>query len=298
MAEIKHFSFDTDAQTLINAVKEDGAVIIDDVLSAEFIAELRTQTDPYMESSNWGFDDFAGFKTTRTGGLMVRSQKCRELIAHPGILALCKLFLEPYCQTVQLHLTQIIRIGPGETAQQIHRDRWAWGSHLPHVEPQFNTIWAITDFTSENGATQVVPGSTQWPDDATIEPEQITQAEMRAGSVLVYSGSVFHGGGENLSDADRIGINITYTLGWLRQEENQYLTCPPEIAKDLDQPLQELIGYSMGQYALGYYTPPGKPGEHPEIVPPQYALGHKIEGSMLGTSAELEALREDISGQG
>ena len=225
---------------------------------------------------------------------MVRSQKCRELIAHPEILAPCKLFLEPYCQTVQLHLTQIIRIGPGETAQLIHRDRWAWGSHLAHVEPQFNTIWAITDFTSENGATQVVPGSTLWPDDVEIEPEQVTQAEMRAGSVLVYSGSVFHGGGENRSDADRIGINITYTLGWLRQEENQYLTCPPEIAKDFDQPLQELIGYSMGQYALGYYTPPGQPGEHPEIVPPQYALGHAIEGAMLGTSAELEALQEDI----
>ena len=82
---------------------------------------------------NLGFDDFAGFKTTRTGGLMVRSQKCRELIAHPDILAPCKLFLEPYCQTMQLHLTQIIRIGPGETAQLIHRDRWAWGSHLAHA---------------------------------------------------------------------------------------------------------------------------------------------------------------------
>ena len=228
----------------------------------------------------------------------VRSQKCRELIAHPDILAPCKLFLEPYCQTVQLHLTQIIRIGPGETAQLIHRDRWAWGSHLAHVEPQFNTIWAITDFTSENGATQVVPGSTQWPDDVQISPDQITQAEMRAGSVLVYSGSVFHGGGENRSDADRIGINITYTLGWLRQEENQYLTCPPEIAKDLERPLQELIGYSMGQYALGYYTPPGGPGENPEIVPPQYALGHEIEGGMLGTSDELDALQNEVAGQG
>lgn len=228
---------------------------------------------------------------------MVRSKKCRELVAHPDILAPCKLFLEPYCQTVQLHLTQIIRIGPGETAQLIHRDRWAWGSHLAHVEPQFNTIWAITDFNSENGATQVVPGSTQWPDDVKIEPEQITQAEMRAGSVLMYSGSVFHGGGENRSDTDRIGINITYTLGWLRQEENQYLTCPPEIAKDLERPLQELIGYSMGQYALGYYTPPGGPGEHPEIVPPQYALGHDIEVGMLGTPDELDALQTDIARQ-
>ena len=297
MPEIRHFTLDTNAQTLADAVTEDGAIIIDNVLNPEFIAELRSETDPYMEGSNLGFDDFAGLKTTRTGGLMVRSKKCRELIAHPNILAPCKLFLELYCQTVQLHLTQIIRIGPGETAQLIHRDRWAWGSHLAHVEPQFNTIWAITDFTSENGATQVVPGSTRWPDDAQIEPDQITQAEMRAGSVLVYSGSVFHGGGENRSDADRIGINITYTLGWLRQEENQYLTCPPELAKDLERPLQELIGYSMGQYALGYFTPPGGPGEHPEIVSPQYALGHDIEGGMLGTSDELDALQTDIARQ-
>ena len=154
MPDIRHFSLDTDAQTVADAVKEDGAIIIDKLLSPEFIAKLTAETDPYMEGSNLGFDDFAGFKTTRTGGLMVRSQQCRELIAHPDILAPCKLFLEPYCQTVQLHLTQIIRIGPGETAQLIHRDRWAWGSHLAHVEPQFNTIWAITDFTSENGATR------------------------------------------------------------------------------------------------------------------------------------------------
>ena len=294
MPDIRHFSLDTDAQTLADAVKEDGAIIIDDVLSPEFIAQLRTETDPYMEGSNLGFDDFAGFKTTRTGGLMVRSQKCRELIAHPDILAPCKLFLEPYCQTVQLHLTQIIRIGPGETAQLIHRDRWAWGSHLAHVEPQFNTIWAITDFTSENGATQVVPGSTQWPDDVKIEPEQVTQATMRAGSVLVYSGSVFHGGGDNRSDADRIGINITYTLGWLRQEENQYLSCPPELAKDLSRTLQELAGYAMGQYALGYYTPPGAHGEEPEVVPPQYALGIRKDLSSMGGTGDLEALQRAL----
>ena len=295
MPEIRHFSLNTNAQVLADAVKEDGAIIIDDVLSAEFIAELRGETDPYMEGSNLGFDDFAGFKTTRTGGLMVRSQKCRELIAHPDILAPCKLFLEPYCQTVQLHLTQIIRIGPGETAQLIHRDRWAWGSHLAHLEPQFNTIWAITDFTSENGATQVVPGSTQWPDDQEIQPEQITQAEMKAGSVLVYSGSVFHSGGANTSDQDRIGINITYALGWLRQEENQYLSCPPELAKDLSPTLQGLAGYAMGQYALGYFTPPGAPGEGPEVVPPQYALGITESHSTMGGVGDLEALEKALS---
>lgn len=295
MPNLQHLPADAESSAIVSAVQQDGAVILDDVLSEGFIAALREETDPYMEHTSNGEDHFAGYKTTRTGGLLVRSAKCRGLIEHESILAPCNEFLSPYCERVQLHLTQIIRIRPGETAQTIHRDRWAWGKHLSHLEPQFNTIWAITDFTAENGATQVVPGSTQWPDDQEIQPEQITQAEMKAGSVLVYSGSVFHGGGANTSDQDRIGINITYALGWLRQEENQYLSCPPELAKDLSPTLQGLAGYAMGQYALGYFTPPGAPGEGPEVVPPQYALGITESLSTMGGVGDLEALEKALS---
>ena len=295
MTPLQHLPADAESNAIVAAVQQDGAVILDDVLSDGFIAALREETDPYMEHTSNGEDHFAGHHTTRTGGLLVRSEKCRELIEHQTILNPCNEFLAPYCERVQLHLTQIIRIRPGETAQTIHRDRWAWGKHLSHLEPQFNTIWAITDFTSENGATQVVPGSTQWPDDQEIQPEQITRAEMKAGSVLVYSGSVFHGGGANTSDQDRIGINITYALGWLRQEENQYLSCPPELAKDLSPTLQGLAGYAMGQYALGYFTPPGGPGEGPEVVPPQYALGITESLSTMGGVGDLEALERALS---
>jgi len=294
MTEIKHFSSKTDAKTIAEVLSEDGALIIDNVVSSDFIAELRSETDPYMNHTSNGEDPFAGFNTTRTGGLLIRSEKCRELIEHSTIGEPCREFLAPFCERVQLHLTQIIRIRPGETAQAIHRDRWAWGKHLSHLEPQFNTIWALTDFTTKNGATQVVPGSTKWPDDQKIKPEQITQAEMKAGSVLVYSGSVFHGGGTNNSDQDRVGLNITYALGWLRQEENQYLSCPPELAKDLSPALQELAGYAMGQYALGYYTPPGGPGEAPEVVPPQYALGLRQDLSTMGGTGDLEALQKAL----
>ena len=295
MIRLQHLPADTESSAIVAAVQQDGAVILDDVLNDGFIAALREETDPYMEHTSNGEDHFAGHHTTRTGGLLVRSEKCRELIEHQTILNPCNEFLAPYCERVQLHLTQIIRIRPGETAQTIHRDRWAWGKHLSHLEPQFNTIWAITDFTPENGATQVVPGSTQWPDDQEIQPEQITRAEMKAGSVLVYSGSVFHGGGSNTSDQDRIGINITYALGWLRQEENQYLSCPPELAKDLSPTLQGLAGYAMGQYALGYFTPPGAPGEGPEVVPPQYALGITESHSTMGGVGDLEALEKALS---
>lgn len=279
---LKHLSRDTDPEVISKILAMDGALIVDDVVSEAFIAELRHETDPYIEQTSNGHDAFSGESTTRTGGLLYRSGKCRELIAHPSILAASETFLSPFCERVQLHLTQIIRIRPGETAQPLHRDKWAWGKHLAHIEPQFNTIWALTDFTAENGATQVVPGSPSWPDEQVISEDQITQAEMKAGSVLIYSGSVFHGGGENRSQCDRIGINITYALGWLRQEENQYLSCPPGLAKELPKALQDLAGYSMGQYALGYYSPPGNPGEHPELVSPGYALGQEVQASSFG----------------
>jgi len=192
---------------------------------------------------------------------------------HATVRGVCDRVLLPNCERYQLHLGQVIRIMPGQAAQPIHRDRWAWGARLRGFEPQLNTIWALTDFTTENGATRVVPGSSDWPDDRKAEAHEITQAVMDAGAVLLYTGTVFHGGGENRSDGDRTGLNITYALGWLRQEENQYLSCPPEIARTLDPELQALIGYSMGQYALGYYTPPLPPGAGPEVVPPEQIGG-------------------------
>ena len=120
---------------------------------------------------------------------------------------------------------------------------------------------------------------------------------MKAGSVLIYSGSVMHSGGANVSDGDRLGLNLTYALGWLRQEENQYLACPPEIARTLDPELQHLIGYAMGQYALGYYTPPLPPGEGPEVVSPDFALGASVTQSQLGAASSLDSLKTAILGE-
>ena len=298
MVQLQHFAEHASRDDMLAALKADGAIIIDDVMSAEDLAQIRAECDPYMEASANGDDDFTGRLTTRTGGLVSRSAKCRDLIADKTILGLCDGFLLENCERYQLHLTQIIRLRPTQTAQAINRDRWAWGTHLAHVEPQLNTIWAFSDFTAENGATNVVPGSTQCPDNRVPTPEEITQATMRAGSVLVYTGSVFHGGGENKSDGDRIGLNLTYALGWLRQEENQYLSTPPELAAKLNPAFQELIGYAMGQYALGYYTPPGAPGEHPELSPPQYALGRGDEVSgQLGSPEDLEVLAAQTSGK-
>jgi len=277
------------ADEILAVLKRDGALILKDALTPAQLAQVRAETMPYIEATEFGRDDFTGHLTTRTGALVARSPACREMVANKIIVEAANAFLKPFCERIQLHLTQVIRITPGQKKQQIHRDRWAWGTYLKNIEPQFNTIWAITDFTKENGATQVCPGSLDWPDDYQPKDDQIGYAEMSAGSVLIYSGGVFHGGGANVSNGDRIGINITYTLGWLRQEENQYLSCPPEIAKTLDPELQALIGYSMGSYALGYYTPPLPAGEGPEVVPPEFALGKLDPAAAQFGSEELRA---------
>ncbi len=295
--QLVHFAADTDIETLMAALRRDGAVIVDDAIDPAALALLRAEVAPYIDATPNGSDDFTGRLTTRTGALVARSPQTRALLLHPLVRAAADALLLPFCERWQLHLTQLIRIRPGQKAQAIHRDRWAWGTHLGHLEPQLNTIWAVTDFTQANGATQVCPGSLDWIDSRIPARDEIGYAEMRAGSVLIYTGGVFHGGGANVSAGDRIGLNLTYTLGWLRQEENQYLACPPDIARTLEPDLQAMIGYSMGSYALGYYTPPLPPGEGPEVVPPQYALGGIGADTSMGDAAMLAALQAEIAAQ-
>ncbi len=286
MPELTHLSADAPSADIVAVLERDGALILDDALSVEAADALADELRPYVEATATGRDSFTGAQTTRTGALVARSRRIRPLITDPRLLAICDAVLKPNCHRYQLHLAQLIRIMPGQPAQTIHRDRWAWGRHMAGIEPQVNTIWALTDFTKANGATQVIPGSQVWPNDRKAEPHEIAYAEMKKGSILLYTGTVFHGGGANAADHDRWGLNITYSLGWLRQEENMYLSCPPEIARTLEPDLAALVGYAMSNYALGYFTPPLPPGEGPETVPPEWALGgmkDDAEGSLGGS---------------
>jgi ectoine hydroxylase-related dioxygenase (phytanoyl-CoA dioxygenase family) len=279
MPALRHLPATATPEEVLAIIAEDAAVIIDGLMEPALLDRVRAELMPYIEATPVGRDNFTGQLTTRTGALVARSPACRELVMHPLILGATQRFLSPFCDRFQLHLTQVIRIKPGQDAQVLHRDRLAWGGFVQRgIEPQLNMIWAMTDFTRENGATRVVPGSHLWEDSRTAEEEEITYAEMKAGSVIIYTGSVIHSGGANVSDGDRAGINITYSLGWLRQEENQYLSCPPELAASLPAELQRLIGYSMGSYALGYFSPPLPPGAGPEVVPPETLFSGEVRG--------------------
>jgi ectoine hydroxylase-related dioxygenase (phytanoyl-CoA dioxygenase family) len=275
MVALETLPNDASTDQIMAAMARDGACIIEGLISEAEVDATMAQVMPFVERTKTGRDTFTGLQTRRTGALVARSAACRDIVMNQPIMDAAGAFLLRFAERIVLHLTQTIYIGPGQGAQMLHRDRLAWGKHLPRdIEPQFNTIWALTDFTKSNGATRVVPGSQNWQWRREPTEDEICQAEMKKGSVLLYSGSVMHSGGQNESTESRMGLNITYCLGWLRQEENQYLSCPPDVAKDFDIELQELLGYTQGNYALGYYSDPDGLGEMGAgILLPERAVG-------------------------
>jgi len=253
LGTITHLPPTTTPEAVHERLVVDGAVIVDDLLDAAVVSRLREELAPFVEATPFGSDDFAGVHTRRTGGLIARCPTSHALIRHPLVLDTTAALLAK-AANFQLHLTQAIALGPDQPAQPIHRDQWAF-DFFPfpadyHV--QCNTIWALTDFTEANGATRVIPGSQAWPDSLGHGVDESVAAEMSAGSCLLYTGKVYHGGGANVTDAVRIAANITYVVGWLRQEENQYLSVPHDVAAGLDDDFLRLIGYARGAYALGY----------------------------------------------
>jgi ectoine hydroxylase-related dioxygenase (phytanoyl-CoA dioxygenase family) len=250
---IKHLPATCTADQICAALGEDGCVVVDNVVRPEVMDEVAAELRPYWDATPFGPDDFSGRRTRRTGGLIARSPKSRDLVTNPTVLGAVGKLLG-HATSFQLHLTQTIAIGPGEPAQTIHRDQWAF-DFFPFpkgYEVQCNTIWAMTDFTEENGATRVIPGSSHFDDKLHFAEADTEPAEMTKGSVLFYTGSIYHGGGANRSKSIRTGINITYNVSWLRQEENQYLSTPFDIARTLPVDLLRLMGYRLGAYALGY----------------------------------------------
>lgn len=271
---LQYFESDAPLGDVLAAIEQDGGAVLKDAVDAESLTRFQDELAPYQRVAPFGRDGFSGHKTQRTGALIARTPSCHKMVMDGRILKLAHHFLGPYTEKLTVHLTQATNIHPGEVAQTIHRDREAFGTHIPRqIEPQFNTLWAVTDFTAENGATKFVPGSHQWPWDREAAADEIVQAEMSKGSVLLYTGSVLHAGGANQSSEPRLGLNLTYCLAWLRQQENQYLSCPPHVAKDLDEELQELLGYTQGTYGLGYFSDPDGPPAAFDPMVPELALG-------------------------
>jgi ectoine hydroxylase-related dioxygenase (phytanoyl-CoA dioxygenase family) len=263
------------------ALDREGCAVVERLVPPALLDRARAELKPWLDATPVGPDAFSGRNTRRTGGLIARSETCRDVVTNPLVLGTVKAVLKQ-ATTFQLHLTQVIAVGPGSESQMIHRDQWAF-DFVPFptgYEVQCNTIWAMTDFTEQNGATRLVPGSHRLEGRREFTQAETVPAEMPAGSVLFYTGSLYHGAGANRSHELRYGLNITYAVSWLRQEENQYLSVPADVARDLPDSLLRLMGYARGAYALGYVD---------DLRDPLDVLKGRASGVGLGDLGAAEA---------
>ena len=233
-------------------IARDGYSILENAIEPDLVDELADdllrleQKHGVRPSKN----DFEGHRTWRIYNLLVHGKLYERIPVHENVLPVVERVLDKGCLVSSL---SSIAIGPDEKAQPIHADDQLMPLAKPHVATVCNTMWALTDFTEENGATRIIPGSHL----ADSSPEygkhyDSIPAEMKKGSVLIWHGSLWHGGGANRTDQRRVGIAMNYCAGFIRQQENQQLGIPLEIAKGFSPRLRELVGYGVYQMLIGH----------------------------------------------
>jgi len=246
---------------LIDVLEEDGAVVIHDMAEHDLLDQIERELRQHLEANRYDFKtEFNGQNTLRVATMLAVSRSAAILVAHPIVLEVADGILRPYCDNYRLNSSDAIEIHPGETAQILHRDEDdLYPIISPDVEYQISAMWALSDFTRENGATRLVLKSHRKNRGRSFTDDDVIQAVMPKGAVLLYQGSTIHGGGANVCDVPRLGLISTYNLGWLRQEENLYLSMPREIANSYPDRIRRLIGYQVHGGTLGLY--PGDPDD-------------------------------------
>lgn len=254
---------DADFEEQLATLRRDGVLIIENALDQATLANLERELDFWFERAPGGEGAFFGRRTRRFGALLAKAAAAQSLVLHERVLPLCERVLMaedlglPHCDNIQLNISQGIGIGPGEPEQVVHRDQdlyWVkhWPAWRPGYEVLVNALYCIDDFTVANGATRFVPGSCSWDLDRWPAPHEIVQAEAKAGSVIMWVGSMMHGGGANTTDHVRRGAVISYSLGWLQPGEKSLLSIPQEVARKLPTRAQQLIGYQVHRPTLGW----------------------------------------------
>lgn len=234
------------------AIAEHGYTIVEHAIDAGLVdalneALLRLEHDLGIRP---GANPFEGHHTIRIYNLLARDRVFERVPVHGNVLPVVEGVLDRGCLVSSL---SSISIDPGEGAQPIHADDTLLDLPRPHPAVVCNAMWALTDFTEDNGATRIVPGSHRWPDKPAYgAPCQSIAAQMARGSVLIWHGSLWHGGGANRSGERRVGIAMNYCAGFIRQQENQQLGIPVERVRAFSPRLRELIGYGTYKHLIGH----------------------------------------------
>jgi ectoine hydroxylase-related dioxygenase (phytanoyl-CoA dioxygenase family) len=245
-------SSSTQMDAHLRRLAEDGYTILLNAIEPDFVDEIDQELSKLERDLGTLPADnlFEGLHTTRVYNLLVHGPTFERIPVHPNVLPVVEAVLDPGALISSL---SSIAIGPDEQPQPIHADDQVIPLTRPHIPIICNTMWAITDFTEENGATRLIPGS-HLRDEAPnpLERYDTIPAEMPKGSVLVWVGSLWHGGGANVTDARRVGIAMNYCAGYIRQQENQQLGIPQDMVKQFPRRLQELVGYSVYNGLIGH----------------------------------------------
>ena len=258
---IPQFSADAPIHDITQALGEVGCVVVTGLMDTRLRQCVTSEMAPHMTNARIVEDDdpdeFYPGRTRRVTALLTRSDSItNHLVAHPITQQVCDTHLLPNSEFgYQLHVSAALEVGPGAREQVLHREEDSFTFfELPRPNIIVASMWAVTDFRADNGATLLVPGSHKWPKDRQPEQHEIVNAEMPAGSVLYWMGGLLHGAGENTAADWRYGIILTYSLGWVRQEENQYLDVPLERLAELSPEIKRIAGFEMYR-ALGLADP-------------------------------------------
>ena len=254
------FEKGTPTDQVLAALRRDGAVVVERQVDADVADVVLRELRPHFdEQGRASVSDFNGYSTLRLACVLSHAPSSAALIAHPLVLEIADAVLLPHCLSYQIGSTTAIEIWPGESNQVLHRDDTIYPMRLPGMELQISAMWALADFTAENGATRLVLGShkLEIEDSEYVRKENIHDAVMPKGSVLLYMGRTVHGGGANRSNTPRAGLINTYSLGWLQPEVNHSLTYSPEFVKSFPEPIPRLMGYQSHGRHLGLF--PGDP---------------------------------------
>lgn len=240
---------------------ENGYCIIPDIISKAKVEALHEDLKERFAKTPFSDGDFYGRRTRRFGGLLKRSPHAADFVMHKLVLEIVEAVLGPHCDNLQLNIAQGLEIWPGEGEQTPHRDEDMWRAGKGKMEVLINVMWPITPYRAENGATLVWPNSHRCPESYYLDRNQAVATEMEPGTALLFLGSTLHGAGANRTNMPRTGVVVSYTLGWLKPYENQWLVYPPEVARNFSPELAALVGYQLHRPNIGNYE-----GQCPSVL--------------------------------
>jgi len=278
---IRHFNASDSCDNMLGVLREDGVIIVEDAVSQMVLARLMGDLNDDLSGAPVGGGDFFGGAMRRVHGLARRTTAIADVITAPVLTDLADGVLLENCRNYRVQVLGLFQVWQGGKLQPLHRDV---GVYEPYVlrepggkEILLSWIVAVSDFTAANGATRIVPGSHTWPRDRIAREEEVVQAEMPSGAAVVYLGSVLHGAAINTTDQPRSAIVSGYAVGWLRQEESQFIDCPPEAAARLPLAARQLLGYRAHSPILGWAEQRDPDDLLAEREPDVAAEGYKVQ---------------------